>query len=679
MDRSKGPFAAALRVLMPFLLLVPVAVLAGLPGPAPALAAANVTVTTSPVSGPPGTFITAGGTGFTVNSSYSITFGAFTLATGLVPEGGTVNASFAVPALPRGGYNVIITTNASDGTNSPPPSFLVTPIVSITTSVGRVGDTLGINGNGFAASLQVTIYFDGIAVGTTTSNGNGSISTTFTIPTGIGGLHSVTAGDFIGLAPGINFSILPKMTVSATSLPVGSTVVVSGTGFAGSSQMTFLLDEVVLSGVINTNANGSFTTGTIAVPEIAGGSHTFKAQDAVGNSAVAEVTVTPIVSITPDNGPAGTAVAMTGKGFFASATITIAWIGQTVTTSPETIVSNGQGSFIANFKALPGPSTAYAVSANDGTNSGTVNFIIKPTASVSPATGPVGAAVTVRGAGFKASTAVTVNYDNFLAATVSSDSSGNVSATFQVLPSTAGEHKITINDQTNSLSFPFRVVPAAKLSPSSGFVGSDITVSGNGFGASRPITIRYDDTQIVQGTADAGGTFIIVFKAPVSKGGNHLVTLTDGINTETQTFAMDSTSPSAPTLLQPLTGIKADRLPTLDWSDVSDPSGLTYTLELATDAGFANVLIRKQGLTASAYTLTEAEKLKSVSSKRPYHWRVKAIDSASNESPWAASSTFFVGLVLQSWAWVIIIAGAAIVLGVAGYVIGLMIRRRILH
>ena len=50
-------------------------------------------------------------------------------------------------------------------------------------------------------------------------------------------------------------------------------------------------------------------------------------------------------------------------------------------------------------------------------------------------------------------------------------------------------------------------------------------------------------------------------------------------------------------------------------------------------------------------TLTKAEKLASVKEEHPYYWRVKAIDSAANESEWSEPNSFYVGysFVLPKW------------------------------
>lgn len=89
----------------------------------------------------------------------------------------------------------------------------------------------------------------------------------------------------------------------------------------------------------------------------------------------------------------------------------------------------------------------------------------------------------------------------------------------------------------------------------------------------------------------------------------------------------DTTPPAAPTLISPANGsTTSDTTPTFDWSDVADPSGVTYTLEIIG-------ALTKTGLTASTYTLTGAEAL----ADGTYSWHVRAVDGAGNVGEWSAT------------------------------------------
>jgi hypothetical protein len=205
------------------------------------------------------------------------------------------------------------------------------------------------------------------------------------------------------------------------------------------------------------------------------------------------------------------------------------------------------------------------------------------------------------------------------------------------------------------------------MNPTSGFVGTSITLTGSGFAAQKPISIKYDNTNVSTTTqTDAKGGFTVVFNAPVSKGGNHLVVVTDGTNTITNTFSMDATPPAVPVLLSPLNK-NAGTTPELQWEAVSDQSGVTYTLQVSRNINFNTLVIEKKGLTAPVYQMTEGEKLESASKQEPYYWRVRAFDGASNESAFSSTQSFYVGFILANWALYLIFGIAVVVAFFLGF------------
>ena len=138
---------------------------------------------------------------------------------------------------------------------------------------------------------------------------------------------------------------------------------------------------------------------------------------------------------------------------------------------------------------------------------------------------------------------------------------------------------------------------------------------------------------------------------------------------------MDSTPPSVPQPLLPVTGSVQNTKPAFTWVGVTDPSGVSYVLQIATDASFANVVVQKQALAAPQYRLQGTESLKATGKDAPYYWRVSAIDQASNQSAFSAANSFSVS-VFPAWAmWLLIGVGALIVLLVVLY-IGVRIGRR---
>jgi len=114
---------------------------------------------------------------------------------------------------------------------------------------------------------------------------------------------------------------------------------------------------------------------------------------------------------------------------------------------------------------------------------------------------------------------------------------------------------------------------------------------------------------------------------------------------------MESKPPPIPQPLLPEIGMRAKSLTQFDWGDVTDDSGVTYSLQVANANTFAtgSIVLDQKGLTQSGYILTKEEALKSRSANEPYYWRVRAVDGAGNESDWTGGNDFWVGRSLPSW------------------------------
>jgi len=108
------------------------------------------------------------------------------------------------------------------------------------------------------------------------------------------------------------------------------------------------------------------------------------------------------------------------------------------------------------------------------------------------------------------------------------------------------------------------------------------------------------------------------------------------------------------------------------WEDVDDLSGVTYTLQVASDADFTTIVLENKGLIYSEYTITKEEKLDPTERKTPYYWRVKAVDGASNESEWTLPWLFYVGFSWTPYIWI----GLGVLLLT---ILGFWVRRRMTY
>ena len=102
----------------------------------------------------------------------------------------------------------------------------------------------------------------------------------------------------------------------------------------------------------------------------------------------------------------------------------------------------------------------------------------------------------------------------------------------------------------------------------------------------------------------------------------------------------DTTPPGAPTLTSPAdTSSTNDNTPTLDWSNVIDPSTpVTYELLVDDNSDFATPVISQNSLTVSIYTPPFASPL----ADGLYYWKVRAKDGVPNVGPFSSTSTFTV-------------------------------------
>jgi choice-of-anchor B domain-containing protein len=120
------------------------------------------------------------------------------------------------------------------------------------------------------------------------------------------------------------------------------------------------------------------------------------------------------------------------------------------------------------------------------------------------------------------------------------------------------------------------------------------------------------------------GTSLFTVTTAGAPAGDHpfTVTGTDGTLTHnvTMTLRVAAASPGVPALSTPAAGAGNQPLrPTFTWSAV--PSAVTYSLQVATDAAFANVVAAVTGIVGTTHTLTA-----DLEGNRTHYWRVLAVN-----------------------------------------------------
>jgi hypothetical protein len=639
------------------------------------VSAAAILTTLSINTGPPGTQVVVLGT-FTTGITYTLSLGTtdvFTTATpvttGITSTAGTV-APFTVPVLARGVYYVIVV--AGPDVTQPSATFTITPQITVSAASGSTGDQVNVSGNGFSASQAVSIVFDNQTIASVTSDVHGAFaSTAVTIPSASLGNHTISAKDATGPTPTANFSISPKATLSVKEGQVGTVVVISGTGFTPSKPVAFFIDSTSITQNIVTDASGKFANYNLTIPAMPGGDHTIKIQDYAYNAITTSFKVNPSITLQPNQGAIGSKVTITGNGFTPVTDNPVAFTfnGTAIATTPAAVAADGDGNFAATIIVPSGSTGAIKITAKDTLTTASADFTSIANVTLSPLSGLVGTTITVDGVGLKPSATITVNYESSPVTTVLTDAGGKFSTTFKAPESGTGTHPITVTDQVTTTKFEFKISPDAKTDSTGGYVGKDITASGNGFSAVSDIIVKYDAAQVAAVKTDANGTFTVTFQAPASNGGAHQIIITDGVSSFTKDYSMESTPPATPALILPLTATKASKTPNLTWQTVTDQSGVTYSLQVSRDAAFSIVLFQKDSLKTPGYQFTTQEVLANVSKDAPYFWRVKAIDGANNQSAWSSANTFYVGTIIPTSTYIILVVALCVVVGGIAYLI----------
>jgi hypothetical protein len=491
--------------------------------------------------------------------------------------------------------------------------------------------------------------------------------------------------------------------LSPASGPAGTDVTVSGSNFPVSTAITFRFDSTTLipkSGDSATRSSGIFLS-TVTIPATAtAGSHNLSVTIS-GTTVTKTFTVTASATLdplSPASGAGGTDVLISGANFPASTAITFKFDTTVLTPKSGDAVTRSSGVFISTITVPTGATAgAHTITVTVGTKAATAQFTISATAALnplSPLSGEAGTDVTVSGTNFMASYPIIFKFDDTTltpkSGAINTDTTGGFTSVLTVPASaTAGAHNISVTVESIVLTASFTVTETTQPPPpptskanlsinvSGDTIGSQIGIGGAGFKTNAKVTVKYDDIEITTVESDAKGLVTVIFEAPPSKAGDHIITLSDGTNTGTETFTVESKAPDTPPPLLPEMGAKEKFPITFDWEDVTDVSfPVTYNLQIATDKSFAanSIILDEKDITISEYLLPELEELDLESQEGALYWRVRALDAASNASPWTGAGEFSLtgSSSFPGWALYTILAVAGVLL----FLLGLWVGRR---
>jgi hypothetical protein len=337
----------------------------------------------------------------------------------------------------------------------------VTPtITGLNPTNASPGTTVTATGTNFTAgATNVTV--DGVnASGISVQS---ATSLTFVVPSVAAGQRNVVVV-VNGVAS--NSSALTIATVAPvvtslnpTSGPPGTSVTVTGTGFASGATAT-------VGGINAPVSNVTATTLSILVPSIAAGSQPVVVT--VGGTAsnntvsLAVTAATPsITSVAPTSVAQGASLTINGTGFAPGATVTIGGTAATVTGTPTATAIVVTVAPTTPLNAQVVSVTVAGVTAN---NAVTVTAPTAPVPTVTACTGNVSGAMTITGTNYvSGSTTATLNALSLTLGTVSATAIG---ATVPAGITVAGSYPlvVTVSGQSSS-SFNCTIDPAVTSLP----------------------------------------------------------------------------------------------------------------------------------------------------------------------------------------------------------------------
>jgi len=473
----------------------------------------------------------------------------------------------------------------------------------------------------------------------------------------------------------------PIITLSPTSGAIGTKVTVSGTNFD-----SYKGDTISMS-------FGDLEIASLTVPETGRFSVNFSIPS---NAKPGRVWITITIKGQPDyklaespfiipkteiklnvkEGAVGTQVTGNGKGFYVNKTVTFYYYYNRDRQKLGTEVAGPTGECSYSFAIPVSTAGKHEIKAEDTKgNSAEAEFEVIPSTTLNPLSGATGDILTVSGSGFGYKSVVTIYFKTAEVAYTKTDKWGSFEVIFNVPVMKPSTYEVKVEDEDGNTDKVEFTIFEVSLDKTTGYVDTPLIVSGTGFIGGGIVTIKYDDFEVAVTAANSAGAFSAAFNVPVSISGRHLVTVSDGTNTQQLVFTMESGAPSVPAPLLPETDIKVDQPAHFDWEDVTDDSlPVTYSLQIATSDDFAanSIVLEKTGLAESEYTLTEKEQLEPVSKEEPYFWRIRAVDGAFNESEWSTPRSFYVGapFALPGWALYTLIGVGALLIGLLVFWLG---------
>lgn len=573
---------------------------------------------------------------------------------------------------------------------------------------------------------QVTAYKH-ICDATTNGQGAFSSAATFAVPSALdegSSRVSVGVGDYYIYAiyqgsnriQGVGRIYVPgPSAVSPSNARIGDWVVINSTGLHATEQVYvyFSSQKAAIGGTIGGavtvyNSLGLFATspqGTLGagvplqVPsrltdgrfqeDVHGGTYyvyiTYYLSRFTISSLARFVVLDGKISADPTSGTVGSEISITGEGLRPDQQITVRFDGELAPISSGDTKTNTEGRFAAKVLVPDATVGGHRLSVSDITgNHPETDYFVKPNLTAAPANPKVKQTIELHGTGFGDRTEVAVTVNGVTITTdpplLTTNHDGSFTCGIMAPPAVGSatiiakdkldnkaEAKVTIEPMSASTATMTVTPSTSRTAPA--YIGMKVSVEGAHFLPSHPITITYAGQSVATATSDASGTFSASFSVPAAAAGTNELTASDGTNVTSAAFVLDNQAPAPPVPTPGVAFIQDGKdVSGFAWQATDDPSGVTYTLQVAANAAFAGPVLEKKGLATSYYTLSAAEQ-SLLSTEGTYYWRVRATDGVANDGAWTAGIAFDVAPAASGmpvWLWFVIGGAAVVLLAVAG-------------
>ena len=499
------------------------------------------TISLSSASGANGTVVTVTGKGFTTGSGtvfYDDGDNVFTSGTDTVMatsdsavSGGVFTASFTVATpLFSAGVNTISAHDGTGGVASAVKNWNLTGSVTLSKTSAARGESVTVKLRNFQQGQVTQISFGGIlaaipaddnTVGSTNSN-DISVTVPTTAPLGTQRV-AVLVPNESSSTRNANIDIVgAPLTLSPSTAVALQTITVSGSGFTGSTAVAYattsstncttttnqcawtigafdilaVAAEATTGASANIGADTNVTTDnsgnlvtTLKIPldaadstTVTAGTYTLTVTDAAGRTGQATLTVpSRTITLDPATSRRGSSVTVTGSGFPAKTSVTIAYGGTTVSSATPDSVGNFTATLtVPTSASIPSTNTVLVTSSSTNAPTGSASHKV-PGASItiSETSASSGNTISVSGEGFPGfSTATSVTI-------------GGVEALPSPAPSTDGDG----------------IIGSTVLVPQLGLGSSSVLLTVGGITANTSLTIVAAETVVVPATNETETVF----------------------------------------------------------------------------------------------------------------------------------------------------------------------------